>query len=85
MPLRKKFWLTRHETDMQTRLSNEQGVTDVVAWRRDQLVATGFPRSLAERIAGDSGYDLHTLMELVEAGCKPALAARILAPDDGNA
>jgi hypothetical protein len=69
---------------MQTKLTKEQGVTDVVAWRRDQLVATGFPPSLAERLAGDSGYDLHMLMELVEAGCLPALAVRILAPDDRN-
>jgi hypothetical protein len=70
---------------MQTRLTKEHGVTDVVAWRRDQLVATGFPLSLAERLAGDSGYDLHMLMELVEAGCLPTLAVRILAPDDRDA
>ena len=70
---------------MRTRLTREQGVTDVVDWRRDQLVATGFPLPLAERLAGDSGYDLHMLMELVEAGCPPALAVRILAPDDLDA
>lgn len=55
-------------------------------WRRSRLVETGFPRGLAARLARDTRYDLHALIELVEHGCPPALAARILAPldDEGD-
>lgn len=52
----------------------------VVRWRRSQLVRAGLPRSLAARVARDERYDLHDLIELVEHGCTPALAVRILAP-----
>ena len=52
----------------------------VVAWRRKQLVEAGFSPPLAARVAGDSRYDLHALIELAERGCDPELAARILAP-----
>ena len=51
-------------------------------WRFDRLVATGFPRGLAARLARDTRYDLHALIELGERGCPPVLAARILAPLD---
>ena len=40
----------------------------------------GFEPSLAERLARECGVDLHALIELVERGCPPVLAARILAP-----
>ena len=52
----------------------------VVAWRRTQLLARGFPLSLATALAHDGRYDLHALIELVERGCPPPLAVRILAP-----
>ena len=51
-------------------------------WRTGRLVAAGFPRGLALRLARDTRYDLHALIELVERGCPPSLAARILAPLD---
>jgi hypothetical protein len=54
--------------------------TNERSWRAEQLVATGFPPSLAVRIGADERYDLHALIELVERGCSPELAARILAP-----
>ena len=49
-------------------------------WRRDQLVISGFPLPLATRVAEDQRYDLHRLIQLVEQGCPPELAVRILAP-----
>jgi len=55
-------------------------VGEIVSWRRRQLVQTGFSGALAERVADDPAYDLHALIELVERGCPPALAVRILAP-----
>ena len=54
----------------------------VLAWRRDRLLAAGFAAQLAARLAGDCGVDLHALIELVDRGCPPQLAARILAPLD---
>lgn len=51
-----------------------------MSWRRSQLVASGFESRLATRLAHDGRYDLHALIELVERGCSPALAVRILAP-----
>ena len=56
--------------------------TDPSEWRRERLVDAGFPRGLAARLARDTSYDLHASIELVERGCPPALAARILAPTD---
>jgi hypothetical protein len=55
-------------------------VHDVARWRREQLLDSGFPGSLASALAVDSRYDLHELIRLVERGCPPGLAARILAP-----
>jgi hypothetical protein len=53
---------------------------DVVAWRRDQLMAAGFPPPRAAALAADPRYDTHALIELVEQGCPPELAVRIVAP-----
>ena len=36
--------------------------------------------ALAASIAKNARYDLHALIELVERGCRPELAVRILAP-----
>ena len=60
----------------------EQTGTEVVRWRREQLLACGFPLPLAVRLARDTRYDLHALIELTERGCDPELAVRILAPED---
>ena len=59
-------------------------VDEVADWRRDQLAGSGFPSTLAATIACDPRYDVHLLIELVEGGCRPDLAARILAPLDGK-
>jgi hypothetical protein len=66
---------------MRTTTTGEEAV-DVMRWRREQLVRTGFAPPLAVAIANDSRYDMHALIELVEQGCEPALAARIIAPLD---
>jgi len=61
------------------------GTPDAVrAWRREQLVAAGMERERAQRLADDARWDLHALLELIDRGCPPALAERIVAPlDDG--
>jgi hypothetical protein len=54
--------------------------TEVRRWRADRLVAAGFRRRLAERVAADARFDIHALIELTERNCPPELACRILAP-----
>lgn len=54
----------------------------VTAWRTERLLAAGFDRELATSLAGDCSIDLHALLELIDRGCRPDLAARILAPLD---
>jgi hypothetical protein len=60
---------------------------EIVRWRRRQLTGAGFSLPLASRLARDPRLDLHTLVDLVERGCPPELAARILAPveEEGEA
>lgn len=57
---------------------------EVIAWRHEQLLAHGFAPAPASELAADCGIDLHALIELVERGCPPELAALILAPLDGE-
>jgi hypothetical protein len=65
---------------VQTETTRDRQVDEIVCWRREQLAETGFSRRLAAEVANDARYDLHALIELVEHGCPPELAARILAP-----
>jgi hypothetical protein len=51
-------------------------------WRRRRLAAAGFEPELAAELATEPAVDLHELLVLVDRGCPPALAARILAPLD---
>ncbi|EWT01488.1 hypothetical protein N865_10095 [Intrasporangium oryzae NRRL B-24470] len=53
---------------------------DVTTWRRCRLLEAGFATGLAARLAADHRVDIHALLQLVDRGCPPALAARILAP-----
>lgn len=53
-----------------------------VRWRTRRLLSAGFPPDLAERLARADRIDLHRLLSLVDRGCPPHLAARILAPLD---
>jgi hypothetical protein len=53
-----------------------------VQWRAERLLGAGFPADLAQRLAREDQVDLHALLELVDRGCPPQLAARILAPLD---
>jgi hypothetical protein len=57
-----------------------QEAIGLVHWRAEHLRSAGFEPALARRLALDRRYDIHALIELVERGCPPALAARILAP-----
>ena len=60
----------------------QQELGSVVAWRMERLLAAGFEREVAGSLAADGAVDLHASLELVDRGCPPELAARILAPLD---
>lgn len=70
--------------DLRIAVPGEAERNEVLAWRRSQLLRSGFSQRLAARVAHDGRYDLHSLVELVESGCPPELALRILAPLEGD-
>jgi hypothetical protein len=76
--------MTRHVVppEMQAMAPARAPTSDVEAWRRRRLVDAGFPAPLAGQLAATPGVDLHALLELVDRGCPPELAARILASID---
>ncbi len=51
---------------------------EVVAWRRHCLSVAGFDDRLSRLLAADAEVDLHELLNLVDRGCPPPLAAQIL-------
>jgi hypothetical protein len=53
---------------------------EVRNWRRHLLRQAGFNDVLARQLGDDSGIDVHDVLALVDRGCPPDLAARILAP-----
>lgn len=55
-----------------------------VAWRESRLRVAGFESETASRLARQQTVDLHELLGLVDRGCPPHLAARILAPLDNG-
>jgi len=63
-----------------TRIPDE----DLVAWRRQRLRAAGFAADLADEVSRECAMDLHALLGLVDRGCPPDLAVRILAPLDAE-
>jgi hypothetical protein len=52
-------------------------VAQVEAWRLHVLLQAGYPLRVAERLA-TSAADLHQAVEMLERGCTPHVAARIL-------
>ena len=56
-----------------------------IGWRRGRLRRAGFRPELATAVAADRSLDLHALIELVDRGCPPELAVRILAPLEDEA
>lgn len=54
----------------------------LVIWRRQYLVGVGVDPQLAATVAADLRWDLNALLQLLERGCPPHLAARILDPVD---
>ncbi|KRE41106.1 hypothetical protein ASG74_14695 [Knoellia sp. Soil729] len=76
--------MTTHQTRIPGTCQSAGPPVDVVAWRECRLREAGFPWDLADWLA-HTPADLHELLSLVDAGCPPHLAARILSPlDEGT-
>jgi hypothetical protein len=71
--------MTLHEPRTVSGAANAPPV-DVQAWRRCRLLEVEFPEAVADAVTSDPGFDLHALLQLVDRGCSPELAVRILAP-----
>ena len=50
----------------------------VERWRTDELLRVGFDFETATVLAAEPGVDLHAAIDMIERGCSPDLAARIL-------
>lgn len=76
-----------HPTRSLSRCLCAHGHVDVRTWRLCWLLDAGFDEQLARSLADTPAIDLHAVLELVDRGCPPALAARILSPlpPDGRA
>jgi hypothetical protein len=72
--------MTRRSPVDVTRCPGPSQQADVTGWRRHRLLEAGFECGVAERLATSRAIDLHALLELVDRGCAPALAVRILNP-----
>lgn len=65
-------------------LRHRQSVDEAIAWRHRNLVEAGFDEQMAGIIAVEPGLDMHALLQLIDRGCPPELAVRILAPLRGE-
>jgi hypothetical protein len=72
--------MTRSKTSPAPQGCSHGPPLDVRDWRRCRLLEAGFSPELAASVAADPRFDLHALLELVDRGCPPALAVRIVAP-----
>jgi hypothetical protein len=62
------------ELDLQVETESER----IERWRVEELERAGYDRDDAVELAGRSYVDLHLAVELLERGCPPATAVRIL-------
>jgi hypothetical protein len=64
--------------------ADAQAAAGTVAWREARLHLAGFDPAAASRLAREERIDFHALLDLIDHGCPPHLAARILAPLDSE-
>lgn len=50
----------------------------VFDWRLGELMRAGYPLTIAEKVAAAAHVDLHQAIALLERGCAPETAAKIL-------
>ncbi len=59
-------------------LADETERERVIRWRVEQLAKAGYSWPAAMVIAANTQVDLHAAVELIERGCLPEVAVRIL-------
>jgi hypothetical protein len=59
-------------------LLGERESLEVLHWRYDSLVRAGYSERQALELAAEVDADLHLAVELVQRGCPPDTAIRIL-------
>jgi cephalosporin-C deacetylase-like acetyl esterase len=59
-------------------LYQETETERIQRWRTDELERAGYDESDAAELAGRADVDLHLAVELLERGCPPSTALRIL-------
>ena len=58
--------------------TRESELERIEHWRGEMLERAGYPPDAAAELAGRHDVDLHTAVDLVEKGCPPDVALRIL-------
>jgi hypothetical protein len=71
-------WVAKEGVGHRTRDPSDRHVD----WRTRCLLDAGVDERDAVRLGGGTAYDLHALLDLIDRGCPPSLAIRILAPLD---
>ena len=61
-----------------TGIAQETEAERILRWRADELERAGYDRRNAVELARRQDVDLHRAIELLESGCPPELALRIL-------
>ncbi|HVM18295.1 MAG TPA: hypothetical protein VM290_11995 [Gaiellaceae bacterium] len=59
-------------------LHEQSELERIERWRRDALERAGYPADAAAAIAARHDVDLHAAVALVERGCPPETALKIL-------
>ncbi|HET8614846.1 MAG TPA: hypothetical protein VFL94_04910 [Actinomycetales bacterium] len=75
--------MSTHDVQMTRSCTGRGPSVDVTTWRRCRLLEAGFEPYLAQALAS-ADVDVHALLQLVDRGCEPRLAARILGPVDAD-
>ncbi len=66
------------EEDRVAAAVQETDADGVLGWRYETLRRAGYVPNDAARLARHRSVDLHRAVELLEQGCEPAIALRIL-------
>ncbi len=64
------------ETEVHVLEDTEQQLIEL--WRSEELQRAGYGHRAAERLAARQDIDLHQAVQLLERGCTPELALKIL-------
>jgi hypothetical protein len=64
------------ETELQVLEDTEQQLIEL--WRTEELERAGYSHRAAGRLAARQDVDLHQAVQLLERGCSPELALKIL-------